>query len=320
MKHVCRVCGNARNNTTLLCHEKMFGLGDEFPYFQCDECRCLQIAVVPESLDRYYPPHYYSYNLKPVDPRGFKARLGGLRDYARLTRTAWLGSPASNRSGMGGIGGLGPLSLQRKMRILDVGCGHGRLLSILHRAGFRRLSGIDPFLPADVEIAPGLTVRKRTLESLDEQFDLIMFHHVLEHIADGRKTLQCAERLLRPAGRILVRVPTVDSVAWERYRENWSGLDAPRHFYLHSRSSLELLAGQAGLTVERCWCDSGGFQFWGSELYKSGKSLFGENGRPLAPGDHFTPGRLRQFEQQAQELNRQNRGDQIATILVRRPL
>jgi SAM-dependent methyltransferase len=318
MKQPCRVCGNTENNTALLCREKMFGLGDEFLYFQCGDCRCLQIAAVPEGMARYYPLNYYSYTLPSVEQHGLKARLAGLRDYVQLTRTAWLGLwfPKWAFAG-GGIEGLGPLPLKRKMWVLDVGCGRGRLLSILHRAGFRHLSGIDPFLPADVVVAPGVTVRKQSLEAMGEQFDLIMFHHVLEHIADGRKTLERAKGLLRPGGKILVRIPTVDSAAWESYQANWVSLDAPRHFYLHSRSSLALLAGQAGLAVEQWWCDAGGFQFWASELYKSGVSLVDQAGQRVAPEDYFTTAQLRQFELEAQSLNRQSRGDQIAAILIR---
>jgi SAM-dependent methyltransferase len=303
MKQPCRICSNSENNVIFVCQEKMFGLGGEFPYFQCGRCRCLQIAVIPQSLERYYPPNYYSFNLAPVEQRGLKAKLYGLRDYRRLARGA-------------GVCGMGPLRLKRGMKILDVGCGRGRLLGILHRAGFRHLSGIDPYVASDVEVTPGVTVRKRTLESLNERFDLIMFHHVLEHIADGAQALHHAARLLSPGGRILVRVPTVDGVAWERYRENWSGLDAPRHFFLHSRSSLGLLAGQAGLAVESTWYDSGGFQFWGSELYKSGQPLFGKDERPVAPESRFTPQQLEAFEQEARRLNREERGDQIGVILA----
>jgi SAM-dependent methyltransferase len=318
MTHICRVCGNSQGNATLLCHEKMFGSGDSFPYFQCGNCRCLQIASVPESMERFYPPGYYSYNLRPVKQQGVKARLGGLRDFVYLKKAAWLESwlPQEPVPG-GGVDGLAPLNLRRSTRILDVGCGSGRLLSALYRAGFKHLLGIEPFLPADVQLAPGLMIRKQSLEALDQQFDVVMFHHVLEHLADGKKALECAVRLLRPGGKILVRVPTVDSAAWETYRENWVSLDAPRHFYLHSWSSLALLAGQAGLAVERCWSDAGGFQFWGSELYKSGKALFTRDSKLVAAKDHFTADQLQHFELEARALNRQNRGDQFAAILTR---
>ena len=313
----CRICGNSQGNETILCREKMLGLGDEFAYFQCSRCGCLQIAVIPGDLSRYYPPTYYSYHLPPVPQHGLKARLAGQRDYARLTRAAWLPRwvPKSTLR-RPEVASLSRLPLQRDMRILDVGCGRGQLLSILHRAGFRLLWGVDPYLPRDLEVVPGLFVRRQPLETVREDFDLIMFHHVLEHIADGGQALSAARARLRPGGRILVRAPTVDGAAWGRYRENWVQLDAPRHFYLHSRASLGRLAAQAGLVVEQCWCDSSSFQFWASELYRSGQAVFGDLGQGVKLQQHFTARQLRDFERETNALNVSGRGDQFAAILA----
>jgi SAM-dependent methyltransferase len=217
------------------------------------------------------------------------------------------------------VASLSRLPLRRDLRILDVGCGRGQLLSLLHRAGFRDLQGVDPFLPEDLEVLPGLVVRRQSLESLQEDFDLVMFHHVLEHIAEGGRALAAARARLRSGGRILVRIPTVDGAAWERYRENWVQLDAPRHFHLHSRASLELLAAQAGLAVRQCWCDSSAFQFWASELYRAGKPALGATGRPLRLEDHFTPAQLAAFERDTAALNASGRGDQLAVVLTPLP-
>jgi hypothetical protein len=56
----CRICGNPVGNREYVAREMMFGLRDSFVYFQCAECRCLQIAEFPADMSRYYPASYYS--------------------------------------------------------------------------------------------------------------------------------------------------------------------------------------------------------------------------------------------------------------------
>ena len=318
MDDVCRICANAADNQTFRCAEKMFGFGGEFIYFECGRCGCLQAQTVPADLSRYYPPHYYSFHLQAVPQRGLKARLAGWRDHWLLSgigADAWFAGRLTDHPA---LAALRQLPMRDGMRLLDVGCGRGELLSILYRAGFRECLGADPFLPADIEVVPGLRVCRQPIESLHQNFDLIMFHHVLEHIEDGRGILSAACGRLRSNGRILVRLPTVESAAWDRYRENWVALDAPRHLFLHTRRSLELLASQAGLVVERCWCDSATFQFWASELYQSGLPLVSADGRTAQAADHFTSAKLSVFAKEAQALNAAGRGDNLVAVLVRR--
>ena len=54
--------------------EKMHGLGDEFEYFVCGACGCLQIGETPEDMSRYYPDDYYSIRAEPRLQRWLKDR------------------------------------------------------------------------------------------------------------------------------------------------------------------------------------------------------------------------------------------------------
>jgi SAM-dependent methyltransferase len=314
MIHVCRICANSERNKTWACCEKMFGWGDEFTYLECARCGCLQLSEVPGDLSRYYPPNYYSFSLKPALTRGFRRRLAGLRDFSAATGTGMLGRFLGKLiPARADVASLGLVPVNGQSRILDLGCGSGELLSMLHRAGFRELTGVDPFIANDSEVLPGLRVQKKELREVQGEFDLIMLHHVFEHLEFPHQALSDYRDKLSRNGKILLRFPTVDSEAWEKYRENWVQLDAPRHLFLHSRKSMELIAKSAGLVVEKVWCDSDEFQFLGSEIYERGASLFGDH----QPGSRsFSPPEVRRYRKAAKLLNKINRGDQVAVVLA----
>jgi SAM-dependent methyltransferase len=320
MTNTCRICGKTGEHATWELREKMFGLGDAFTYFQCLDCGCLQIISVPADWSRYYPPTYYSFTANPVPQNGLRSRLAGWRDRAyAVGRPRWWKWLGKTKTCLPYVSGLGRVPLNRRMRILDVGCGRGQLLSALHRAGFYHLSGVDPFLSGDHEVLPGLWVRKQSIESVPGSFDLIMLHHVLEHVERQLETLTSCRKRLAPGGKILVRIPTIDCLVTEHYRDNAVQLDPPRHLFLHSRISLDLLVRQAGLKTELCWCDSTEFQFWASELYKLGLPLTDKTGQQTDPARHFTAEQMKAFAQEATRLNAEDRGNQVAAILTPDP-
>lgn len=316
MSQTCRICSTIGGHQSYRVRERMFGIEEEFDYFQCHNCGCLQIEHPPADMSRFYPPHYYSFGLESAPVGGLKSWLGAQRDWAATTGHGILGRFVARwKPPRPDVECLGRIPLRREDRILDVGCGRGQLLSILHRAGFRNLLGVDPFLATDVEVLPGLRVLKRAMAEVDQTFDLIMLHHVFEHIADGLDVLTLCRQRLAPNGKILLRIPTVDSEAWEHYKVHWVQLDAPRHLYLHSRESLKRLATHAGLHIKDVWCDSGAFQFWASEIYRKDIPLVGAQARFTSPTDHFSPEEMRGFDAKAVALNRVGRGDQLVALL-----
>jgi SAM-dependent methyltransferase len=193
-------------------------------------------------------------------------------------------------------------------RVLDVGCGAGWLIRGMKRFGYRHVSGIDPYISGDVRVGDGVVVLKRSLEEMVGEFDMIMFHHSFEHIPDQAGALREIRRLLGPAGRVLIRIPVVDSFAWKHFGVNWIHLDAPRHFFLHSPKSLGLLAGQYGLQVSALTYEGNASQFIQSEQYVKNIALV----------DQHSSGALnrlrnlwfaRQYRARAEELNRNAQGD-----------
>lgn len=316
MSFTCKICLNKGSHKIYDCREKMFGWGDEFLYFQCVNCGCLQITVIPSNLARFYPATYNSYHSQLIPQRGWKSRLAALRDFSVATDKGFLGRLINRfMPARVDLTSLACVPLRKKMRILDVGCGSGSLLKFLHRAGFESLAGIDPFLPDDIKISSDLFVRKLSLDQIREQFDLIMFHHVFEHIESGQETLRLCRERLADHGKILLRFPVADSDAWELYRENWVQLDAPRHLFLHTRTSFDLLTKKAGLKIEKWFCDSTSFQFWGSELYQRNEPLFGADGIAATPENNFSKAEMKMFAARAKKTNAYERGDQVVAVL-----
>jgi hypothetical protein len=161
-----------------------------------------------------------------------------------------------------------------RTRILAVGCGSGALLSGMASFGFSRLEGVDPYLkePINAKFYKIMNVDVKTLKG--ETYDLILMNHSLEHVPDQIETLTAIRGLLDDRGVCRIEVPVADCEAWLAYGTDWVEIDAPRHFFLHTRKSFAIASAAAGLEVYRIVDVGTPFEFWGSELYRRGLPFF----------------------------------------------
>jgi len=193
-------------------------------------------------------------------------------------------------------------------RILDIGSGAGASLFLLHRFGFRDVVGSDPFLPEDRELAAGLLVLKQHHGYISGEYDWITMNHVLDYVPDPRAVLGSMRRLLRPGGRVLVRMRVLGQHAWREYRTPWAKINAPRPLVLYIARAVQQQADSEGFRVERTFCDSTRFQFRGSECAAISRPHAGASAT-------FSRGRLRAWDAQAQRLNRLAEGYQAGFVL-----
>jgi SAM-dependent methyltransferase len=310
----CRVCGVTEKSGTYEAREMLFGLRTKFHYGQCATCGSLSLLDPPTDYSIYYSRDYYSFS----EIRGSAKEL--IRDFLRAKRDAFyfgdrglLGRFLARHLEDRALQSVSKLALTRDAKILDVGCGIGKLLHRMSILGFTNLTGVDPFLLEGAKNGNGVKIRKAHLEDVtDEKYDLVMFHHSLEHVADPRGTLQKAARLLAPRGKCLVRVPVLGQV-WEEYGNNWVQLGPPWHMWIPTKKAMKSLADSAELKVETVEYDSTPFQFWGSELCRRDVPL-----NTLDPSNLKQRLRFREmsgFRKRAEELNLAGRGDQAVFVL-----
>jgi trans-aconitate 2-methyltransferase len=193
---------------------------------------------------------------------------------------------------------LAGLSFTRRERVLDVGCGDGRITAAIARqlsAG--SVLGIDPS-PRMVEAARGVASARARFEIGDvvgmrfrDEFDAVVSFNALHWVADQRGALHRIRKALHDTGWALIQQvcqgqrPSLEATAMQvchepAWRGYFAGFEAP--FTHVDPSTYPTTAADAGLDVEQCtvadlhwdfddpaafarWCRVG-FDAWNARL------------------------------------------------------
>ena len=311
--NLCKICGNTSGNKSHTAREMMFGLGHEFEYLECGNCGCLQLLTPPEDMARYYPKDYYSYQqhgwLMTAIRRRWSAYARG-----RKSLVGWFVTELYYPNNA--MRDVHQLGLPKEARILELGSGSGRLLQDLCYFGFTNVKGVDPFIEKDLVYENGPTIYKKQLSEMEGEFDLILLNHTFEHIDQPADTLRNIARLLALEGKVILRIPVATSYGWKHYGVNWVNLDAPRHLFIYSFKSMEILAKQAGLKIVNIVHEAEEFCIVGSEAYLKGISLIDPSYALATSKKRLLSWRKRRVDKaRAEEMNRRSEGDLICFLL-----
>lgn len=140
-------------------------------------------------------------------------------------------------------------------RILDIGCGDGKLLLALAARGFRCFgTELNPRVRETVPAESGVEVHVGDLESAhfaDSSFQIVIIRHVLEHLRDPAATLREIRRIIDDRGSLLLAMPNLESWQGRILRDHWFHLDLPRHLHHFTPRTLETMLAATGFTMER---------------------------------------------------------------------
>lgn len=292
-----------------------FGTREEFDYLKCSACGCLHLINPPEDLSKHYPENYFTYQ-QTVENK-LKSLFNRFRDRAAIGESNFMGNFLLKFFGEPTyIKRFKLINIGFNDKILDVGCGKGILLYKMKQSGFSNVLGVDPFIKETIQYKNSLKIIKGDLSDIKEKFDLIMFNHSLEHMRNQFEIIKQAHMLLNNKKYLLIRIPVCDSFAFKHYKENWCSLDAPRHLFLHTKKSIQLLADKSGFQIIKISYDSRSWQFWGSEQYSKDISLSAENSYYVNPKQSiFSTDDVKRFERETLRLNEIGEGDQAEFYL-----
>lgn len=140
-------------------------------------------------------------------------------------------------------------------RVLDIGCGLGYLLSGIPDSWDRYGVEVSEF--AATRAAPYGTIHHGDLASAkyaDGSFDVVVMHHVIEHVDEPVGLLREAMRVLRPGGRFLLGTPDFDGAMARRFGDNYRLLHDPTHVSLFTNESMHRALRDCGLVIDRVEC------------------------------------------------------------------
>ncbi len=144
--------------------------------------------------------------------------------------------------------------------VVELGVGQGWNLGHLQCA--KRIgTDLEDFLPADLK-ANGVEFVRESASIPDETANVLICHHVLEHVENPPKMLDDAKRILKGSGYLLLYVPFEKERRYRRYDPN----EPNHHLYSWNVQTLSNLVSSQGFLIDSALLGEFGFDRFASKL------------------------------------------------------
>lgn len=246
------------------CHDQMYGLPGVWSFLRCQRCRSLRLEPQPtcEAISQAYPRTQYYTHCRVAGKTGVDTYAQSVKNWVAKVFMGYTSGPFPGVTWTAACLGKWPV-LRRLVgysmrfipwlpdgRLLDVGCGNGQFMDRMRNLGWETTGvEIDPEA-AHIGRVAGLDIRCGGI--LDQvfpegMFDVICLNHVIEHLPEPEQTLQHLMRFLKGKGLMVCLSPNPESLLARLTKNDWYGLETPRHLFLPTVSGLSALLERVGL-------------------------------------------------------------------------
>jgi len=230
----CRLCGASglRLYYTL-------GNDGRFKYYRCPNCSLVNYDL-STGLDQT------QYEVTRVDPRDDSLKYNLDKDQSFQSLSRYVSPPG---------------------RLLDIGCGNGRLLYLAKSAGWS-VKGLElsesmaAFVhrELDVDVAVGNFLEVTPDPRDASAYDVVVLRHVVEHLPDPLLAMDRISAFLKPGGHLLLEMPNIEAMTkkWSRlvvgvglHKRGFGDDFMAGHCNEFSIRSMRFLADKTGYRVVR---------------------------------------------------------------------
>jgi 2-polyprenyl-3-methyl-5-hydroxy-6-metoxy-1,4-benzoquinol methylase len=135
--------------------------------------------------------------------------------------------------------------------VLDAGCGMGfSLKRVAEQFPDAHCLGVELSQQAADHAMQlgGMTIMRKNFHLVEEEQDLIMMNHILEHLVNPNEAIAHAHKCLRGSGVLLVEVPIGSGWTRRMWKKYWWCHLPPQHLHLFSPEGLSRIITAQGFT------------------------------------------------------------------------